>query len=66
MQNLWVSLYRMRGVRHAAAVIEQYAAVSPAERAEALDLLKREKRHREGRILNATVNAPMRVHERDS
>ena len=45
-------------LRYAAAVIEHYAAVSPAESAEVLDLLKREKQRREGQTVNAIVNAP--------
>ncbi|GFE52095.1 hypothetical protein So717_38480 [Roseobacter cerasinus] len=45
-------------LRYAAAVIEHYAAVSPAESAEVLDLLEREKQRREGKTVNAIVNAP--------
>ena len=45
-------------LRYAAAVIEHYAAVSPAESAEVLDLLKREKQRREDKTVNAIVNAP--------
>ncbi|WP_415836586.1 hypothetical protein [Palleronia rufa] len=44
-------------LRYAASVIEHYAAVSPAESAEVLDLLKREKRHRDGQTVNVPVNA---------
>ncbi|WP_458326100.1 tyrosine-type recombinase/integrase [Roseobacter sp. A03A-229] len=44
-------------LRYAAAVIEHYAAVSPAESAEVLDLLEREKQRREGKTVNAIVNA---------
>lgn len=45
-------------LRYAAAVIEHYAAVSPAESAEVLDLLEREKQRCEGKTVNAIVNAP--------
>lgn len=45
-------------LRYAAAVIEHYAAVSPAESAEVLDLLQREKQRREHKTVNANVNAP--------
>ncbi|WP_276149462.1 MULTISPECIES: hypothetical protein [unclassified Sulfitobacter] len=45
-------------LRYAAAVIEHYAAVSPAESAEVLDLLQREKQRREGKTVNAIVNDP--------
>ena len=39
-------------------MIEHYAAVSPAESAEVLDLLQRDKLRRVGKTVNAIVNAP--------
>ncbi|MCR9086200.1 MAG: site-specific integrase [Rhodobacteraceae bacterium] len=45
-------------LRYVAAVIEHYAAVSPAESAEVPDLLEREKQRREGKTVNAIVNVP--------
>lgn len=45
-------------LRYASTVIEHYAAVSPAESAEVLELLELEKQHRQGKTVNATVNAP--------
>lgn len=44
-------------LRYAASVIEHYAAVSPSESAEVLELLGREKRRRESKTVNANVNA---------
>lgn len=53
-------------LRYAASVIEHYASVSPAESAEVLDLLAREKQRRESKIVNATVNAPAGAQRGDS
>ncbi len=43
-------------LRYAASVIEHYAAVSPAESADVLRLLAREKARRADQTVNATVN----------